>query len=94
MVSEKEKLLIKSKAVKECSKHLIKKIKTEQSFLEREKADERAFGIFGDCGEFYRNAVTERESLIKVMVKQKISLEKFSKKLRHMAEKINEQTSV
>ena len=86
--TQKDFLLAQSQAVKDCAKHLIKKIKTEKKLLKAEQADARHFGMFDDCGEFYINRVTEREARISVLVEQKISLEKYSKKLRHQAEEL------
>lgn len=87
-LSKKEKLLAQSEAVKDCAKHLERKIKREQKYLEHEQQDARHFGIFEDCGQFYVDKVKERETRIKTLIEEKISLEKYAKKLKHQAEEI------
>lgn len=84
-MSEKEKLLAQSEAVRECAKHMIKKIKEEKKKLLQEKEDKNDFGHFADCGEYYIEQVTKREMRIEVLIEGKISLEKYAKKLKHMA---------
>lgn len=87
-LSKKEKLLAQSEAVKDCAKHIERKIKQEQKYLEYEKKDARNFGMFEDCGQFYVDKVTERETRIKTLIEEKISLEKYAKKLKHQAEEV------
>jgi hypothetical protein len=85
-LTEREKLIAQSDIVKECVKHLIKKIKIEKENLKLEK--EKRFGY--DFGDYYGTDFIERkvriETMIETMIEQKTSLEKFSKKLKHQAE--------
>lgn len=69
----------------DCVKHLKKKIKREKKHLLFEQDDNRQMGLFEDCGDFYREKVLQREARIEALIEQKISMEKYAKKLKHMA---------
>lgn len=83
-----EFLLAKSDGVKDCVKHLIKEIKKEKKHLLYDQKMKSQFGHFSDCGDSYCRAVDERNTRISVLVQQKISLEKYSKKLKHMSKEL------
>lgn len=81
----KEELLIKADGVKDCVKQTEKKIKEEKKLLEIDKKDYQSFGMYDDCGSIYEQHVIKREARIEVLIEQKISLEKYMRKLRHEA---------
>lgn len=85
-----EYLLAKSDGVKDCVKHLIKEIKKEKKLLEHDEKLRSKFGYFEDCGESYQRAVHERKARIEALIEQKISMEKYSRKLKHMANEVAE----
>lgn len=90
-MTQKEKLLAQSEAIKNCVKHLKEKIKKEQQSLKIEEAEYSHFRSFDDCGDYYESKVKERKTRIEILMEEKISLEKYSKKLRHMAEEAEEE---
>lgn len=77
-----EILLAKSEGVMDCVKHLIKDIKAEQKNLKEEQERRNRLGYYAGSGE-YRDP--ERKAKIDILTEQKISLEKYAKKLKHMA---------
>ena len=83
-----EQYLLKAKGVHDCVKWMGKKIKEEQSNLEGAKQSYKDFGMFDDCGESYSNDYTEAKAIVKCLIGVKISLEKYEKKLKHMAEEV------
>jgi len=85
-ISQRNKLMAMSKGVKDCVKFIEKQIKNEQKYLLREEEDERQLGHFEDCGVFYREQVLKQKERINTMIEMKIKIEKYSKKLKHMAE--------
>jgi hypothetical protein len=62
-------------------KKTIGRIKELQKQLEVEKKERHELGSYSDCGEFYREQVIKTESVISELIEQKISLEKWRKKL-------------
>lgn len=53
-----------------------------------DKENLKTFGMFSDCGPSYREAVIEREAIIESLVEVKVGLEKYMRKLRHMADEV------
>jgi len=88
VILTKEQLLMKSEGVRDCVKWIISQIKVEKEELLKEEKDERGYGMFEDCGQFYSDLVTKRKGRIDAMIDMKIGLEKYMKKLRHMAEEV------
>jgi len=84
----KEQLLIKSEGVKDCVKWLKDKLKEEKESLKYNEKMLSQFGMFDDCGPSYRNDVVVRIARMESLVEAKIGLEKYMKKLRHMAEEV------
>ncbi|EEM25493.1 hypothetical protein CN357_04970 [Bacillus cereus] len=76
IMTEKERLLAKSDGVKDCVKHLKKKIKAEQRLLKQEEEKD-----------FFANEfqIARHRETIRVLTEEKISLEKYAKKLKHLA---------
>ena len=74
---------IKREILNEIIKKTIKRIKSLQVQLEEEKVDRKNFGVFEDCGDFYREQVIQTKAVISELVSQKISLEKWRKKLTY-----------
>lgn len=76
-MNEQEKLLVKSEGVKESVKWLEKRIKTQQKELKER--------------DWYYNweGKQELEAVVKELIDVKISLEKYSKKLKHQSEEIS-----
>lgn len=64
-------------------KKTIGRIKELKQQLEVQKKDSIEMGHYSDCGSFYQDAVTKTEAVIEELVSQKISLEKWRKKLKH-----------
>lgn len=64
-------------------KSIIKRIQELQHQLAIEQEDKRCYGSYEDCGEFYRDQVTKTEAAIAELANQKISFEKWRKKLQY-----------
>lgn len=64
-------------------KKIIARIKELQKRLEVEKREECSLGGYEDCGQFYGDAVKKTEAAISELINQKISLEKWRKKLKY-----------
>ena len=47
-----------------------------------------SYGMFEDCGESYKVVVYERKARMEALVETKISLQKYMKKLKHIAEEV------
>ena len=88
LVLTKEQLLMKSEGVKDCVKWLEKKLKGEKNELENDNKNYDTWGMFDDCGPSYENAIVEREARMEALVEVKVSLEKYMRKLRHMADEV------
>ena len=84
----KEQLLMKSNGVKDCVKWIEKKLKDEKEQLKYDEDMWNSYGMFEDCGESYKVAVYERKARMEALVETKISLQKYMKKLKHMAEEV------
>jgi hypothetical protein len=84
----KEQLLFKSQGVKDCVKWIEEQLKEEKKQLLKDEDYERGYGIYEDCGQFYRDQVIERKGKIEGMVVTKVSLEKYMRKLKHMADEV------
>jgi len=67
----------------EIIKKTIKRIKLLQLRLIEEKKECRLMGSYEDCGQFYKDEVKITEAVIKELVSQKISFEKWRKKLKY-----------
>ena len=63
-------------------KKTIARIKALQVQLEEEIQERTALGKYEDCGSFYIEQVIRTESAISELIQQKISLEKWRKKLQ------------
>jgi len=74
---------IKREMLNEVIKSVIKRIKELQHQLAIEQEDKRCFGSYEDCGEFYCEQVTKTEAAIAELITQKISFEKWRKKLQY-----------
>ena len=81
---------IKRAMLKEVIKKTISRIKVLQKDLEKAKEVERVFGTYDDCGDSYITEVERIEAVIKELVQQKISLEKWRKLLGHQQREILE----
>jgi len=88
VILTKEQLLMKSEGAKDCVKWLEKKLKEEKEYLKEDNENLKTFGMFSDCGPSYRNAVIEREARMESLIEAKVGLEKYMRKLRHMAEEV------
>ena len=88
LVLTKEQLLMKSEGVRDCVKWLEKKLKDEKNELENNNKNYATWGMFSDCGPSYKNAVVEREARMEALIEVKVSLEKYMRKLRHMADEV------
>lgn len=77
------KIDIQREMLNEVVKSVIKRIKELQRQLAIEQEDKRCFGSYEDCGEFYREQVTKTEAAIAELITQKISFEKWRKKLQY-----------
>ena len=64
-------------------KKTISRIKELQKQLEVEKQEQKELGCYEDCGSFYQEAVIKTEAVISELVSQKISIEKWRKKLKY-----------
>jgi len=69
--------------LKEATKKLISRIKNLQKQLEIEKEDEKEMGGYEDCGQFYQDNVIITQAKIDELISQKISFEKWRKKLSY-----------
>lgn len=74
LLTKKEQLLAESKGVKDCVKWLEKRIKEKQKELEKV--------------ERYYGEICELDVAIKTLIEVKISLEKYSRKLKHEANEV------
>ena len=63
-------------------KKTITRIKALQVQLKEEIQERTALGKYEDCGSFYIEQVIRTESAISELIQQKISLEKWRKKLQ------------
>ena len=79
---------MKSEGVKDCVKWLKDKLKEEKKELEKDNKNYATWGMFSDCGPSYENAVVEREARMESLVEVKVGLEKYMRKLRHMADEV------
>jgi len=84
----KEQLLMKSEGVKDCVKWLENKLKGEKNELENDNKNYSTWGMFDDCGPSYENAIVEREARMESLIEAKVGLEKYMRKLRHMADEV------
>lgn len=82
----KSEMILERERVNKEVKEVIKEIKLQQEYLVKDKREEELMGFYEDCGEFYRNIVIEREEGISDLIKKKIRLEKYKKKLKHQIE--------
>jgi hypothetical protein len=64
-------------------KKTIGRIKELQKQLEVEKKERKELGYYEDCGSFYQEQVIKTEAVISELISQKISLEKWRKKLKY-----------
>ncbi len=64
-------------------KQTIIRIKSLQAQLIDEKRERKEMGAYGDCGDFYHAQVKQTETIISELISQKISFEKWRKKLKH-----------
>lgn len=64
-------------------KQTIARIKQLQKQLEVEKKECSELGHYSDCGSFYQDAVTRTEAVISELISQKITLQKWRKKLKY-----------
>lgn len=80
--SNKKKLKMKVKGVQYCLKHIQKKIKKEQLKLRLERSNCKSFSYNSD--RINEKLIISRESRIQVLNEEKISLEKYEKKLKYM----------
>jgi hypothetical protein len=64
-------------------KQTIARIKKLQKQLEVEKKECSELGHYSDCGSFYQDAVTRTEAVISELISQKITLQKWRKKLKY-----------
>lgn len=87
-VLTRKQLLMKAEGVKDCIKWLEKKLKMEKEELKEDKKNYADFGMFDDCGPSYENDVVVQEARMEAMVEVKVSLEKYIRKLRHMADEV------
>jgi len=69
--------------LKDYIKNLIKKIKQEQTTLVKYIEEEKQYGCFEDCSEFYKNQTLIQKTRVDVLVEMKISLEKFLKLMKY-----------
>jgi len=74
---------IQRKILNQVIKKTIGRIKELQKQLEGEKQDLRELGNYEDCGSYYQEQVIKTEAVISELVSQKISLEKWRKKLKY-----------
>lgn len=64
-------------------KQTINRIKALQKELENDKKLRKEFGMYEDCGESYQVAVERTEARISELIGQKITFEKWRKKLKY-----------
>lgn len=80
---EMNEIEIQREILNQVIKKTIGRIKELQKQLEVEKEERKEFGRYEDCGSFYQDSVTRTEAVISELVSQKISLEKWRKKLKY-----------
>lgn len=85
-----DEIKIQREILSQVIKKNILRIKELQKQLEVEKKERKELGIYEDCGSFYQEAVIKTESAISELVKQKISFERWRKKLKYS---LNEQNN-
>lgn len=77
------KIDIQREMLNEVIKSTIKRIKELQHQLALEQEERRCFGSYEDCGQFYCDQVTKTEAAVAELINQKISFEKWRKKLQY-----------
>ena len=65
-------------------KSIIIRIKELQKRLIAEEKDCNELGHYSDCGSFYQEQVIKTKAVISELVSQKISLQKWRKKLKYI----------
>jgi len=65
------------------TKQTIRKIKKLQIQLEVEKKECAIYGHYEDCGSFYQEEVIRTEAIISELIEQKITFQKWRKKLKY-----------
>ncbi len=78
-----DKIEIQREILNQVLKKTILRIKELKNQLEIEKQERRELGSYEDCGEFYQRSVIQTEAKISELVSQKISIEKWRKKLKY-----------
>jgi DNA primase len=78
-----KKTEIERAILKEAIKKLISRINSLQKQLETEKEERKEMGGYEDCGQFYQDNVMKTEAKISELISQKISFEKWRKKLSY-----------
>ena len=78
-----EKKEIEREILKQVIKKTISRIKELKKRIETEKEERKEMGMYSDCGDFYREQVERTEAIISELIRQKISLEKWRKKLKY-----------
>lgn len=86
-MTEREKLLAQSEIMLEHAKHIKKKIKVYKAEIETHEAKLRSGWVDYDFLESY---VERSQGKLEALIEQKMSAEKFGKKLRHMADELVE----
>lgn len=76
MITMREQFLAESKGVKDCVKWLNRRIKERKKIVE-----ERSWPVFDA-------ELSEEKAVIAEMIDIKIGLEKYAKKLKHMADEV------
>ena len=74
---------MKSEGVKDIVKWLEGQINEQKAEIERAERENRSYGMYEDCGDFYREKLVEARTKLNTLVSVKISTEKYMKKLRH-----------
>ena len=78
---------MKNEAQREILQQIIKqtiiRIKKLQLQLVEEKKERKEMGMYEDCGDFYHDQVMRTETIISELISQKISFEKWRKKLKY-----------
>lgn len=78
IVSEKELAFLK-----DIIKHIKKRCKLQSTEVDKAKQNYHDFGMYDDCGESYKESKIFEEGVLEGMVRCKIMLEKYHKKLRY-----------
>ena len=74
---------MKSEGVKDVVNWLKKEIKEAKKAYDRAIENRRNFGMYEDCGEYYRENESVAKAVLDELVRVKISTEKYYKKLKH-----------